>query len=256
MPFDNPELFSFIRTINIEFNVSEWGNETTNFSEFSDEGLANLESVVFANGYGRILFLGVVGILEDLILDGNVVISNNSVFINSSELLEFNVSAELSLYGLDFDVPRVLRDGVVCSDYVVGNYSNGTVVFNVSGFSEYVVEEGSCFDGVRNFNETGVDCGEICSVICSVARHHSGGSSGVWVASPVVEEVIEDVSEDNVSESVEVEENEEAIVGKDVEGVITGNVVSVGDYVKSWKGALVSVVLILVVVYFFMKKND
>jgi len=268
-PFDNLELWSFIRSIDIEFNDSEWNATSTNFSDFSDEELANLSGVIFINDYGSISFLDNISILGDMILDGNIIVSDNLIFVNSSALPEFNSVAELTLRGLGFTVPRILRDGVVCDDCAIVGYSNGTLVFNVSGFSEYVVEESpSCSDGILNQDESEIDCGGSCSAcVAEEKKSSSGGSS--W-GSPVIlscddgfhfvsdtnktcvedESLIlsSDLSKDNVAI------NEESDSG-DLNSVVTGNVVNLGDGVSTWKSVLFLVVLFGIVGYFVMKKK-
>jgi hypothetical protein len=72
----------------------------------------------------------------------------------------------------------VYKDGVVC--FISCNkisYINGTFVFNVTGFSSYNLNEASCFDGLQNQNEVGVDCGGSCAS-CPVYTSSGGGGGG------------------------------------------------------------------------------
>ena len=70
-------------------------------------------------------------------------ISNNSIVLNSTALPNFNKSATLSLYGLTFTNPRILRNGEVCPNAICTevSYSGGTFVFNVTQFTNYSAEE-------------------------------------------------------------------------------------------------------------------
>jgi len=251
MPFDNSEFFSFIRTIEIEFNVSEWDTGSTNFSEFSDDELANLSGVIFINEHGQILFIEDISILGDLILNGNIVISNNSIFINSSELPEFDVPAELTFNGLNFNVPRILRDGVVCSDCTIIGYSNGTLVFSASGFSEYVVEEGYVAPPVNTGGSSGgSSSGGKGPSVCADGYHFEGEERNSRCV-PDVEPVISEdapVENEKIAQDSEIEDNNEKF-----ESVITGDVVGFAG-AKDWKVVLGVVVLVLVLVYFVRKK--
>jgi len=167
-----------VQTFHVNINYSNWKNETTNFSEFNNSGLGGLADVKFVHDYGGIWFKGNINISRNLNLDGNVVISANRIFVDSSALPEFNVPAELRLYGLSFNVPRILKDGSICGDCVLVNYSGGTLVFNVSSFSECSSDEGSCSDGIQNFGEEGIDCGGICPACDNGGGGGGGGGSG------------------------------------------------------------------------------
>jgi len=251
MPFDNLELWSFIRTIEIVFNFSGWENGTTNFSEFNNEELGDLEGVAFVNEHGQILFMENVSILENLVLNGNIVISDNSIFVNSSELPEFDVAAELTLHGLSFDVPRILRDGVICDNCVVASYSNGTLVFNVTGFSEYTVDEGHVAPVVNGGgSSSGGSSGGRGPSVCADGYHFEGEERFSRCVPDVETIVLENVSEE-VEEVVSDDESEDS--SEKFESVITGNVVGFTG-AKDWKVVLGVIALVLVLVYFVRKK--
>ena len=166
------------RTLNINVNYSYWRSGTTNFSGFVDTDLANLANVRFFHDNGKILLRDNIVILRDLDLNGNILVSSNRIYVNSTALPEFNQSAELTLYNITYNVPRILKDGDACSSCDFVSYSNGELVFNVSGFSEYTSDEGSCLDGVQNYGESGVDCGGSCSACDSDDDTSSGGGGG------------------------------------------------------------------------------
>ncbi|MFH1425493.1 MAG: hypothetical protein ABIG28_02055, partial [archaeon] len=100
--------------------------------------------------FGKISFNEVINVTDDsnfgdavTDIDSNVDISSNRIELDSDNLPNFNVNATLVLYGLDFVIPRILKDGSVCaSDICVqNNYSGGNLSFNVTEFSVYSAEE-------------------------------------------------------------------------------------------------------------------
>jgi|APSaa5957512576_1039674.scaffolds.fasta_scaffold01335_13 hypothetical protein len=254
MPFDNIELWNFARTISIEFNATEWNASSTDFSFFSDEELASLSGVVLANDYGSISFLENISILGDLNLSGNLVISNNSIFVNSTALPEFNKSAELRFYGLGFDTPRILRDGVLFDGNLSYNSSSGLLVFNVTGFSEYTVEEEPVAPPVVVDDDSSSSSGSSSSgsssgrVLSCESGYHLAIEDGV--RSCVVDEDV--VTDDDVLDEITLEDEAD----EKFESAITGNVVNFGDFGRDWRVVLGILVLVGLFVYFvFMKKN-
>jgi hypothetical protein len=106
-------------------------------------------------------------------LNDHIVITNNSISINSSALPEFNKSAMLSIFNLIYQNPVILIDGEICPSSICSgaNYENGTLIFNVSHFTTFSVIEGLyCGDGLCNNNET---C--TCASDCGVCPQSSSG---------------------------------------------------------------------------------
>ncbi|MFH1325630.1 MAG: hypothetical protein ABIH49_02565 [archaeon] len=153
---------SVIFTVNItrvtinygDFGGAKKGN-STNFSNYAYEDLENLSGVILENtDYGKISFSEEVNLtnINDDEYSSNIInfskhinISANHIEINSTALLGLNKSAALSLYGLSFDDPRILMDGVVCPDTICTgkSYNSGTGVltFNVAHFTTFSSEE-------------------------------------------------------------------------------------------------------------------
>ena len=78
-------------------------------------------------------------------LSSDVIIDTNYVYVNSSGT-GFNSSANITLYNVPtgFVVPKIFRDGVACTDcYNFTSLNAGTVVFNVTGFSNFTIAEGN-----------------------------------------------------------------------------------------------------------------
>ncbi|MEK6842163.1 MAG: hypothetical protein AABX91_03375 [Nanoarchaeota archaeon] len=120
------------------------------FNQSSYEELQNLSNIILENtDYGEIAFNDAINttndsnIDSDLDLDLYINISNNSIVLNSTALPNFNKSATLSLYGLTFTNPRILRNGEVCPNAICTevSYSGGIFVFNVTQFTNYSAEE-------------------------------------------------------------------------------------------------------------------
>lgn len=98
------------------------------------------------NNVGKIKFNAPVTLTREnavIDVDTNVIIEQDKVEIKSSIIPELNKPATITLYNIDEKNPRILRDGVVCSEpqCKIESFSNGTLVFTVSGFSLYTVEE-------------------------------------------------------------------------------------------------------------------
>ncbi|MEK6912995.1 MAG: hypothetical protein AABX26_03520 [Nanoarchaeota archaeon] len=144
-------------TVNTDKFVVHYNNysgstkgSSTDFNSSTYEELQNLSGVVLENtDYGEIAFNDAINttndsnIDSDLDLDLYINISNNSIVLNSTALPNFNKSATLSLYGLTFTNPRILRNGEVCPNAICTevSYSGGIFVFNVTQFTNYSAEE-------------------------------------------------------------------------------------------------------------------
>ncbi|MDP2909277.1 MAG: hypothetical protein Q8N77_05715 [Nanoarchaeota archaeon] len=117
---------------------------STNFSSMNDTELESITSLTLAkNGYGKVIFSQVINISESIDLDTYAGISDNSIYINSDVLPNFNKPATLWLYGLTFTNPRILKDGSVCPANICSktSYSGGVLEFTVTGFTNYSTEE-------------------------------------------------------------------------------------------------------------------
>ena len=140
-------------------------NYTAWYENMGKEYMQNISGFTLEiPNYGKIVFntpLNISRWLDDL--DDNSNINNNTILINSTNLPEFNMSATLYLYSLNFTNPRMLRDGVVCPSTICTqqSYSGGSLIVNVTGFSEYQADEtpseggGSDDSGTGGVSESG-----------------------------------------------------------------------------------------------------
>ncbi|MBI3334528.1 hypothetical protein HYZ97_03505, partial [Candidatus Pacearchaeota archaeon] len=79
-------------------------------------------------------------------LSAEIILGNNTVFVNGSKST-LNKTANITFYGIStgFSNPQMLRDGTACSSPICNNLTSlnaGTVIFNVSSWSNYSIGEG------------------------------------------------------------------------------------------------------------------
>ncbi len=120
---------------------TNFDDSTTDLTAVNLSSISNL--IIEKSSYGQISFSQSVDLSAGANLNSHVSISNNYISIDSSALPALNKPATLSLYGLTFSNPRVLRNGAVCPSSVCTevSYSGGTFTFTVTGFSSYSAEE-------------------------------------------------------------------------------------------------------------------
>ncbi|MCX6707763.1 MAG: hypothetical protein NT001_06535 [Candidatus Woesearchaeota archaeon] len=125
-------------------NYSNFSGSTTDFNSLSDQELQNISDVKIEKvDYGIISFAEAINISSNTDLTSNINISFNYIYINETALPGLDKKATLSFYNLSFNNPRILKDGAVCpaSECTRVDYSEGMLVFNVTGFSSYSSEE-------------------------------------------------------------------------------------------------------------------
>jgi hypothetical protein len=115
-------------------------------------------------------------------LRNRIKILGYKLWINSSLIPEFNKSAQLRFKGVTYTNPVIKVDGRDCPVTICQNITfdeaTGNYVFNVTTFSVYEIVE-QCEDGVKNYDETGVDCGGVCGEC-------EGGLVWLWLLVGVV----------------------------------------------------------------------
>jgi hypothetical protein len=135
-----------------EFRGSKRGS-SIDFDSLSDEQLENLPDMVLENiNYGKILWNKNINITDDINpgdritnLDRGVEVGRNFIFVNSTYLPNLNNKSTLWFYNLSFKNPKVMKDGKACPSSVCTGqqYLGGTLRVNVTGFSNYSVQETS-----------------------------------------------------------------------------------------------------------------
>ncbi|MBT4136164.1 hypothetical protein HOD75_01700 [archaeon] len=118
---------------------NEFPGQTTNLSEIDTTNITNL--IIDNPNQGLINFTNTVDLSSGADINSYVNISFNRIEIDSTLLPSLNQPARLKLYNLTFTTPQILKDGSVCSDCTQESYVNGTLIFNVTGFSVYSSRE-------------------------------------------------------------------------------------------------------------------
>jgi len=120
--------------------------ESLSFLEASSLEGQDLERIqnffVRKSGVGSINFLGSINLSDAINFSSYIFIGKNLIGIDSASAPFLNKPAVLTLFGLDFENPIILRDGSPCLDCEVLGY-DGNLVFSVEHFSNYSASENS-----------------------------------------------------------------------------------------------------------------
>ncbi len=126
--------------------------------DYTDEQLKNIgDFTIISNGIGKVEFLEPVNLIENINkntniidLDSNVKISYNKIEIDSTILFSLNKRARITFEGVEFENPRIIKDGNTCLDCIIeiNDRINNKISFLVNGFSGYSIEEN--FIGLEN----------------------------------------------------------------------------------------------------------
>lgn len=118
-------------------------NDTESFDVSALDDITNVSNYYMKHTYARINWTANLDLSDNLDWLAHVNISHNRIEINSSAASALNKSARIALYNLTWSNPRVLKDGVVCTNCSIASYNrtSGELVFNVTGFSVYTTDE-------------------------------------------------------------------------------------------------------------------
>jgi len=168
-----------------DLNIS---NLTVSLKNFVIErySFLNISLSIENSSYARINFPNISQNGTNLSQD--IVVRYNYIFVNSSKS-GLNKSANLSLYNLNFNNPRIIRNDAACPASICTkttyNSSNGTLIFNVTGFSTYYAEDycgnGYCDNG-EACSSCSADCGS-CPATTSSGGGGGGGGGGIIIYS-------------------------------------------------------------------------
>ncbi len=130
-------------------NFAKSATATTNLDDLTDQQLENVSLLTLDDGqYAKIEFQENINLTQDanattneIDIDSNVVTSLNKIELKSDAMPSLNKKAKLTLKVLSFSDPIILKDNSPCSDCVKESYSDGNLVFNVTGFSVYSAQE-------------------------------------------------------------------------------------------------------------------
>jgi len=185
-----PKMYKYENSITTDLTNKNLLNNISNFSI----GIPNISKVDFIDDVR--LFRNVSGTCEILDFDAYINISAGKVDIKSENLPELNKSAIITMYKINLIGPYIIIDGEKCTECSIISYSNNTLMFRVSHFSEYsvagmssitgkvVYEVRGCGDGICD-SVSGETCGTTnnapeCNADCSTcpAPPPSGGGGG------------------------------------------------------------------------------
>lgn len=144
---NDTEIVYFTVNNSFRYNISyaKYSGSTTNFNSLNKTQFWNISDFTLDRpSFGKIVFQNDINFsVCDANLDEFTEIKLNYIAVNSSFLPVLNKSTNLSLYGLSFSNPRILRSGSVCSSNICQKiiYNNGNLTFNVTQFTWYSAEE-------------------------------------------------------------------------------------------------------------------
>ncbi len=122
--------------------VTGFDGATTVFETVAD--LKKVQNLTLEKtSLGKITWDNPVYVLDQN-LSKDVIIQENFVSVDTNLLhSSFNKSAMIVLENISVIIPKILKDGMSCSDCVLKNYSKNKVAFSVAGFSNYSIIEGA-----------------------------------------------------------------------------------------------------------------
>lgn len=168
-----------------------YDGDTTDFSGMINEQLSNIKLVLEKTGKGKIEFLDLVDLRDVVDFVNFADIKNLASGIDTNILTALkNKRARLSFYNLPYNkTPTIYYNsnylfsgGIVCPDNVCTNinYENHNLIFDVSGFSTFMIGETRTCSQKSGFvcpeneicqgnNITAVDSNSCCSIRCTEA---------------------------------------------------------------------------------------
>lgn len=185
-----------------------WVNSTTDLTALNKSELSNLSNVIFGNNFGKIKYLNTLNLSNQRDLRNLISLTHHKIWIDSDILIEFNRAAQIIFFNVTFSDYQVNKDGINCTTCIIDNWDGYNLIVNVTGFSNYTVEDLStedCSDGILNQDETGVDCGGVCAACDSGSS--GGGGGGLSVSDDVTTNESKLIDDSNVDSSVTSIEN-------------------------------------------------
>ena len=140
------DIYGFERVTETKtFTLIVVGNFSGHTTDFTTVNLSYIDNLTLEEvSYGMIKFSDIVNLSGVSNINKYVKISDNRIEINSTALPVLNKSATIYIYNLTYNnTPEILRNNASCPDTIctLVNYSNGTLIFNVTQFSTYTAQE-------------------------------------------------------------------------------------------------------------------
>jgi len=120
---------------------TKFNGSSTDLSKFNSNKIEDLTFEI--EPYGKIIYhlnTNLSGVVD---LNQIINIKYNSIEVKADEFPDLNKPARISLNGLNFINPRILKGENICAEDTcdIISYSSGTLIFNVENFSIYTAEE-------------------------------------------------------------------------------------------------------------------
>ncbi len=172
-------------TDDYSFTILAEPANAANFDSITDltaeEDISDVLGFFVENAFGKILWLEAIDFSSGFDWSLLASITNNLISVDSTTP-ELNKSAEITIYNISFANPatiEILREGAVCSAPICNvlsyNATEKTLVFNVTGFTNYSSQQGAyCGDGSCNNGESCSSCSTDCGT-CSTGGSGGGG---------------------------------------------------------------------------------
>ncbi len=132
------------------YNFEDEDDPTTNLRALSYQELQNITGfTIQKKDFGKIIFNHLINLTNVsgtfIDLNRHINLSRAKIFVNSTSIPNLNFSANLYIYNLTFNDPKLKMNGVECpaSICTINSYSGGTLNFTVAHFTEFEVEERS-----------------------------------------------------------------------------------------------------------------
>ncbi|HLC78935.1 MAG TPA: Calx-beta domain-containing protein [archaeon] len=129
----------------IEFDIKpDFANLDLNNQNSLEIGISTLGKISYANQNLK-LVRETANEQDSLDLDSAIEITQSKIYLNSVLLPELNKPATLTLYNINANNPKILKDGSSCPQCLITSYSKNTqtINFTVPGFSTYEIIEDS-----------------------------------------------------------------------------------------------------------------
>jgi hypothetical protein len=134
-------------TETLSFTILPELSNPDNFEDYTnltnEEDISNVLYFFVGNQFGSINWTEAIDFSRGFDWSLFINLSDNYIEVNSTEAPELNKKAVITIYNLTMSNPRILKNGAVCSspECNIISYINGTLIFNVTGFSAYSAEE-------------------------------------------------------------------------------------------------------------------
>jgi parallel beta-helix repeat protein len=139
--------FFDINILSADNNGTKITNQNLERYNFGGTG----EIITIENEHGQIAFTQkITGTGTNL--TQAIIISENYVYVNSSQT-GLNKSATITLNGINYQYPIILKDGISCTNCNIISNNEGTITFNVPHFSSYSVSANSKLEITDNSEE-------------------------------------------------------------------------------------------------------